>query len=76
MPKQKQKESISTILLGDTLGELVSLLSSDDEETKLIVISIRPGGIRFAASKGLSKPEILGALYLAIDSAAYSEGYK
>lgn len=71
---RKRRETISSILLGDSLGELVDLLASDGKETKLIVIALRAEGIRFAVSKGLSKPEILGALYLTIDLAAYSGG--
>lgn len=75
MPKRRVKESISSILLGDSLGELVALLGAEGNEGKLIVILVHPGGVSLAAGKGFSKAELLGALYLATDQITYSEGY-
>ena len=63
----KKKESISTILLGDQIGELARNLDVGESDQKLIAILICPGKVRVSTTPGLGKAEIIGALNLAID---------
>jgi len=63
-----KRNTISELLLGDSLGELVAKLNVGDPEARLIVIiATHAGGIRMAASENISKPEQIGILYLSID---------
>lgn len=64
---KKPKATISGVLLGDTLGQLVGQLDEGNPDAKLIVILVGENDIRLAASENLSKAEILGSLYMAIE---------
>jgi len=66
--KKAKDRTISSILLGDSLGDLVRRLDIGENETKLIVIVIGQRGIRLGIGEGISAAEAVGALYLGIDS--------
>ena len=68
MPKRRKTETISSILMGDTLGELAGKLDMGDGNERIIAILIGPGGVKIAMAEGITKPEAVGALNLAIDS--------
>ena len=74
MPKPKAKETISSILLGDNLAELVAQLGSEPD-AKMIVIVVGKAGVKVAISPSMSKPESLGSLTLAADAIAYGGGF-
>ena len=67
-PRKGKDQSISGILIGDTLGELAQRLDIGEGNAKLIVIALgEDGRLRIATSGNASMVEVVGALYLAID---------
>jgi len=64
------KASINTILLGSTLGELADKLGDIQGDVGLLVIAVYPDKVRIECSVEMSKPEVIGALYMAIDEVA------
>ncbi len=68
-----KRQTISQILIGDSLADLAEQLDIGLESSKLIAIAIHPGGARVAISEGMSIPECLGGLYMAVDQIAGRE---
>lgn len=69
---KKQKDTLTTILIGDTLAELASGLATEsghdiDSESKLIVIMIDDDKLIMAKSGSVSRIEACGALQCAYD---------
>ena len=64
----KRKESISSILLGDSLAEVVSKLPAyiENGNTKIIVIFTSGDNIDISCSANTTKFESVGILYKAI----------
>ena len=64
----KKNTSITALLIGDSLGELVSKLDRGDGDARLIVIAISEAAhINIAHSEGIGRAELIGTLYMAID---------
>ena len=68
----KKTNSLTTILIGDTLGELATRLAAEsggdiDAEAKLLVVMINDNGVLLAQSKAVSRVEAAGALQIAYD---------
>ena len=65
---KKSKESITSILIGDTLGEVVSKLPSYVEavDAKFIVIFVPGDNIEISYSSNMTKFEVEGVLHRAI----------
>ncbi len=60
------KFELATLLIGDTLGYLVSKLTAEGCDTsKLVVIAVVPGGVRVAKSENVSLIELSGMIALA-----------
>ena len=59
----KRKQTITEILLGDSLGELATQLDDGHGDARLMVISIGANGVRVGCAADISKAEALGALY-------------
>ena len=71
MTVKKKANTISSILIGDTLGELVEKLDIGEGDARLIVLLVGTANqIKLTHSKGISRAELLGTLYLAIDTIA------
>lgn len=70
-PAKNKSNNVSAILVGDTLGELVSKLDigEGEGEARLIVIAIKGDGehVNIAHSEGIGRAELIGTLYMAID---------
>ncbi len=69
---KKPRDSIASILIGDTLGELVKRLATEsggelDGTEKLIVIMITDNGVLVSNSNTVSRVEMCGALQIAYD---------
>lgn len=69
---KKAKDTISSILIGDTLGNLAARLAAEsggdiDSESKLIVIMITDNGVLVSNSNTTSRVEMCGALQIAYD---------
>ena len=69
--QQSAVANFSALLVGDTLGELVSKIDIGEPDARLIVILVGSSNqIQLTHSKGISRAELLGTLYMAVDQIA------
>ncbi len=69
----KKKDTISSILMGDTLATVVEQLHTDNDE-ELLVILIDGNAIRIANTPGISRVEALGACQIAMELIISTDG--
>ena len=69
MPKKRKTETISSILMGDSLAELLQHLSDIEEFPKVIVLQVVAGGrVSVLQSSDVTPLEATGILYKAIET--------
>jgi len=73
MTRHRKSDSLSTLLLGDTIAGLAEILNVNDDNQKIMAILIGPGGVKVAIAKDISRAEAIGALYQAIECVSYDE---